>query len=223
MEKILSFINNPIFKLSIVLIIILFVLFWFIKYYRFYMGNFKEGNVFKSLKRLYRKKDYPFIRQIILPINAKSYAYYDAIVFGDKFVYNIEIKNHDGYLVVDPLDKWIYVNKSAKEKSIPNAFYELEVKSHILNRYLEINPSKIINVCIYNKNTKIKGDKGQYNLISVKQIHSFINHFESLENEGKFPISFIEGKGNFVVSHNVKKAIKRKGVINRLKDLRIKR
>lgn len=223
MESIISFISNPWFKLSILAIIGVFLFVWFLRRYHFYYGNFGEGNVYKSLKKLYDKNDYPFIRQIILPVNAKSYAYYDAIVFGDKFIYNIEIKNHNGYLVVDPLDKWIFIDKNAKEITIPNAFYELEVKTHILNRYLEINPNKIINVCIYNKNTKIKGVKGRNQLINVKQIHSFINYFESIEDEPKIPISFIESKGNFVVSHNMKKLSKRRSVISRLKYLRIKR
>ena len=224
MDKIINFLYDNYFLIIIIYIIIIILLIYLIlKFIKYYFGNFHEANVFRRLKNIYNKFDYPYIKQIILPINKETYAYYDAIVFGDKFIYLLEIKNHQGNILIDPLDDWTYHDKKGQEYHFMNSFYELELKKHIINRFLEVDKHRIIEVTIYNTKTKPQGNKGKNHLIAVNQINSLIQHYEKKENISKFSPDIIEQKGNYILEINIKQRSIRKKVINDLKNQRIKR
>lgn len=223
MDAILKFFTSNIIIIyfSIIFIILLFIL-TLKKLYHYFYGNFNEANIFRRLRRLYKKYDYPFIKEIILPINKESYVYYDAIIFGDYYIYILEIKNHNNTLLIDSLDDWIVKDKKHSIK-IMNPFYELELKKHILNKYIDINLYRIIEVTIYNNKTIIKGNKQNNILIKASQITSLIRHFESNTKYKKFSPNLIEEKGNYILDINVKKRKIRKKIISDLKNQRLKR
>lgn len=224
MDKVIDFFyKNYIFVLILYTIIILVLIFLILKFIKYYFGNFHEANIFRRLKKLYNKYDYPYIQQIILPINKETYAYYDAIVFGDKFIYLLEIKNHIGKVFIDPLDDWTYYDKKGQEHHFMNPFYELELKKHIINRFLEVDKNRIIEITVYNTKTKPQGNKGKNHLIAVNQISSLIQYYEKKENITKFSPDAIEDKGNNILEINVKKKSIRRKVINDLKNQRAKR
>lgn len=223
MSGIIDFlINNQITLLFIYLILFFLVIFFGLKIKHHFIGNFNEASFYRYLKKIYKKYDYPYIKEIILPINKETNIYYDAIVFGDKFIYIIEIKNHQGKLRIDAIDDWYYINKNNKYPFI-NPFYDLDLKLHVLNRYLEINKYNIIPVTVYSSQTKIEGSKGRNNLIKFSQISAFIKHFESKENVSKFTPDYIEKKGNYLLGINIKNRKERKKLINDLKNSHIKR
>ena len=222
MDNIIDFfINNQITLLFVYFIIIVLVVLLIYKVKHHFFGTFNEAKFYRYLKRLYKEKDYPYIKEIILPINKETYLYYDAIVFGDKFIYLIEIKNHNGEVKIDPLDDWYYYKN--KVHPFINPFYDLDLKLHVLNRYLEINKYRLIPVTVYSPQTKIVGYKGKNNLIMFSQIAAFIEHFESNPNTKKFTPDFIEEKGNYILDINIKKKSIRKQVINDIKNNHIKR
>lgn len=223
MNSIINFLlNNQITLLIIYLLVILLITFIVLNIKHNYIGNFNEASFYRILKKLYKKYDYPYIKEIILPINKETNIYYDAIVFGDKFIYIIEIKNHQGKVKIDPIDDWYYINKNKKFPFI-NPFYDLDLKLHVLNRYLEINRFHIIPITVYSKNTLVEGSKGNNNLIKFSQITSFIKYFESKENVSKFSADFIEKKGNYILDINVKNRKARRRLIYDLKNSHIKR
>ncbi|MGL4382374.1 MAG: nuclease-related domain-containing protein, partial [Bacilli bacterium] len=115
-----SILLNESLMIFIYVISILLILIIVIRFYLSKRGYFGEGNIYKILKKLYLKNDYPYIKQIILPINKQNYVYYDAIVFGDYFIYIIEVKNHNGRIIIDPLDDWIYVDSKETKYTINN-------------------------------------------------------------------------------------------------------
>lgn len=222
-EQILKNIYGNTFLLIIiyVLIIIIFIVL-VLKIRKILKGNFGEANIFRRLKRIYNQYDYPYINQIILPINKESFAYYDSIVFGNKFIYILEIKNHSGNIKVDAIDDWIYLDKNKEKYTIVNPFYELELKKHILNRFLEIDRSRIIEVVVYNNNTKCIGNKKNHHLIAVNQIAALIKHYEK-KDVSRFTPDLIEKKGNYILDINIKNKKIRKKVINDLENQRTKR
>ncbi|MDL2211838.1 NERD domain-containing protein [Erysipelotrichaceae bacterium OttesenSCG-928-M19] len=224
MKEIINFItSNYYIIIAIYLIVFVLLIILFYKFKHSYIGTFSEANIFRKLKKIYKKYDYPYIKEIILPINKESYAYYDAIVFGDKFIYLIEIKNHHGDILIDPLDDWVYVESSNKQHPFINPFYELELKKHIINRFLEININRIIEIVVYNTKTKPQGSKGKNHLIAANQLNSIIKHYESRENIPKFSPDLIEDKGNYLLEINIKKKKIRRKVINDLRNQRTKR
>ena len=224
MNAIISFFSNNYYLLFIIYILGFLLLVYFVfKLRNHFVGNFHEANVIRKLKKIYHKYNYPYIKEIILPINQESYAYYDAIVFGDKFIYLLEIKNHAGTILIDPLDDWIFIDSKKKKFVFMNPFYELELKKHILNRFLEINKTRIIEIVVYNNATKLEGSKGKNHLISFNKLSSIIRYYEEKENVSKIPPNVIEKKGNYILEINVKKRKIRKEVINGLKDQRMKR
>lgn len=214
--------NNSILLLITYVLIVLVVIYVIYRIIHHFTGNFGEGNVHKRLKKVYGKYDFPYIKQIILPINEETYAYYDAIVFGDRFIYLIEIKNHKGKLIVDGINDWVYIDDKQNEHVFINAFYENDVKKHILNRFLNLNQYRIIEVVVLNNKTSYFGQKGKNNLINAKQLKAFIQHFESKENIGKIHPAYIVKKGNELLGLDVKKRSVRKRVINDLKNQRTK-
>lgn len=215
--------NNSILLLLTYILIILLVIYVFYRLIHHFTGNFGEGNVYKRLKKIYSKYDYPFLKQIILPINEETYAYYDAIVFGDRFIYLIEIKNHKGKLIIDEINDWGYIDDKQDEHVFINAFYENDVKKHILNRFLNLNQYRIIELVVLNNRTSYFGEKGKNNLINAKQLRAFIEHFEAKENIGKINPQYIVKKGNELLAIDVKKRKMRKQVIDDLKDQRTKK
>ncbi|MDF9867371.1 hypothetical protein OKW22_000941 [Bacilli bacterium PM5-3] len=218
MNKIVGiFLNNYYLLLAFYVLVALLVIFLIIIIKHNVVGIFHEASIFRRLKNLYKKYDYPYINEIILPINKESYAYYDAIVFGDKFVYLIEIKNHNGNLLIDPLDDWQYIKKNKQSFSFMNPFYELELKKHILNRFMEIDKNRYIEIVVYNNSTIINGKKGKNHLVAANQLNSLIRHYESMDNIQKFSPDFIEKKGNYILGINIKKRSIRKSVISDLK------
>lgn len=216
------FYTNTFFVIIFYLVTTILIIIIAFKLKHYFKGTFNEANVFKRLKRIYNKSDYPFIKEIILPINKESFAYYDAIVFGNRFIYLIEIKNHSGYLKIDPLDDWIYTDKNKNKHLIINPFYELELKKHILNRFLEVDRSRIVEVVVYNTNTECIGNKGNHHLIAVNQINALITHYES-KKISVFSPELIEKKGNYILGINNKNLKIRKKVISDLKNQRSKR
>ncbi|MEG0283718.1 MAG: nuclease-related domain-containing protein [Erysipelotrichales bacterium] len=214
--------NNNILLFIVYFILLLIVILIIYKIKKKYYANFGEAIVFRKLKQLYNKNDYPYIKNIILPINDEAYAYYDAIVFGNKYFYIIEIKNHKGYLKIDEVDDWVYSDNS-EQHSFINPFYELEVKKHILNRYIEIDKARIIEITVYNKQTKPVGKKGHNHLINVSQLKSLINHYEKNPDISTIPPKVVEEKGNYLLDIDVKKRNIRKKVISDLKNQRVKR
>lgn len=221
MGKIITnFINtNYYIVFFFLLLIIVLLLLLGRRVYHYFHGNFGEGNIFRRLKKLYEKYDYPYIKQIILNYNKKSYAYYDAIVFGNYYVYILEIKNHHTTLKIDPIDYWQF--KEGNEIiNIINPFYELEIKKHILRRYLEIDAHRIIDVVIINDKTTINGPKGNNHLIKPSQITALIRHYETNPKVSKMPPKFIEKIGNNILRLNKKK--KRRQIINNIKNQRVK-
>lgn len=216
------FLNNKIILLFVYIIAIGLLALIIYQIKRYFWGNFNDAKFFRYLKRIYKKYDYPYIKEIILPINKETYLYYDAIVFADKFIYLIELKNHKGTLVIDPLDDWYFHDKKNTYPFI-NPFYDLDLKLHVLNRYLDINKYRLIPVTIYSPQTNLVGHKGKNNLIMYSQINSFIKHFENNPHTKKFSADFIEEKGNYILDINVKKRSIRKKVINDLKNNHIKR
>lgn len=214
--------SNPIFYLFFYLVLIIIIIFIIRYIQNTFIGNFKEAKLFKYLKRLYKQEDYPYIKEIILPINSDTYVYYDAIVFGDKYIYIIEFKNHDGLLLIDPVDDFTFVNRNMKSYTFTNAFYETELKKHILNRFLEVNRERIVEIILVGPKTKIEGIKGNNYLIRLNQVNNFIKYHENKSDISKFNIDFIESKGNYLLSSNVKKRSIRKKIIDELKNSRSK-
>lgn len=200
----------------LLIIIILAILIVIVKNY--YYGNFGEGNIFKTLNKIYHKYDYPYIKQIILPINKGVYTYYDAIVFGDYYIYIIEVKNHDGLLMVDTLSDWTFIDKKTKEHTLSNPFYDNEVKKHILNRLLDLKDNRIIEIIVANNGVNLKGRKGDNIIVRRKDLAKIIRQFENRPSVSKMPPAFIEKKGNFLLSANIKNRKIRKKVINDLID-----
>jgi len=224
MDKLLEIILENYYLLVVGYLLLALLLIYIIsKIIKYNIGTFHEANVFKRLKKIYKKYDYPYIKEIILPINKDSYAYYDAIVFGNKFFYLLEIKNHNGPILIDPLDDWQCLNNKKHAISFMNPFYELELKKHILNRFVEIDKNRFIEVVVYNNKTKPQGKKGKNHLISVAQISSLINHYENKQDIKGFSPDFIEKKGNYLLEINVKKRSVRKSVITDLKIQHTKR
>lgn len=215
--------NNSILLLLTYILVVIIAVYTVYRIIHYFSGNFGEGNVHKRLKRIYNKYDYPFIKEIILPINEETYAYYDAIVFGDRFIYLIEIKNHKGKLIVDDINDWSYIDDHQKEHVFINAFYENDVKKHILNRFLNLNQHRIVELVVLNNKTSYFGQKGNNNLINAKQLKAFIQHFEAKDNIGKINPQYIVKKGNELLALNVKKRGVRKSVINDLKNQRTKK
>ena len=223
MQTIIDFVLKYDYLAFALLIVLLIGLILLIKMIiKIVIGNFNEANVFKRLKKIYKTNDYPYIKEIILPINKETYAYYDAIVFGNKFFYLIEIKNHKEQLFIDPLDDWYFVNKK-KKIAFTNPFYELELKKHILNRFLEIDKNRLIEVVVYNTVAVPKGNKGKNHLIAVNQINALIKHYEQKDDLKSFGPDFIEKKGNYLLEIAINKKKIRKNVIEDLKSQRIKR
>lgn len=205
------------FILSYIIIIVLVIyLFFLLKH--IIVGNFGEGNVLLTLKKIHKKYDYPYIKHIILPINKGVYTYYDAIVFGDYYIYIIEIKNHDGLVQIDTLDDWVYVDKRMKEHIITNPFYENEIKRHILNRLLDLKEDRIVEIIVANNTTNIKGRKGNNIVIRKKDLANTIYKYEHNATVSKLSHNFIEKKGNFLLSADVKNKKIRKKVIHDLID-----
>ncbi|MDR1781843.1 MAG: NERD domain-containing protein [Bacilli bacterium] len=215
-----NFIDTHYYIVFIFMIIVLIlVLLLLRKIYLYFHGNFGEGNIYKRLRRLYNEYDYPFIKQIILSYNNKSYAYYDAIVFGDYYIYVFDIKNHHTTLKIDPIDYWQFQEKD-EIITIINPFYELEIKKHILRRYLEVDAYRIIDVVIINDKTKVVGQKGNHHLIKPSQITSLIRHYEQEATVSKMNPKFIEKIGNNILTINQKK--NRRKIINNIKNQRVK-
>lgn len=203
------------------MILIIIILYFFLK--KKYIGTFHEANIFRRLKRLYMKSDYPFIREIILPFNKENYAYYDAIVFGDRFIYVLEIKNQPGILKIAPVNDWLYVDNTNKEHPFLNAFYELNVRKLILNRFLDVHSSRIIEVVIYNNKTTVVGDKGSNHLINYRQIVPLIKQYEKRKEFDIIDPRLIEKMGNGILDYNIRNRKIRNTVINDLKSQRCKR
>ena len=223
MDKLINFFtNNQLALLAIYLILVIIIIYLIFLIKHHFFRNFNEAKFYRYLKRLYKEKDYPYIKEIILAINKETYIYYDAIVFGDKFIYLIEIKNHNGELKIDPLDDWYFNNKN-KLFAFINPFYDLDLKLHVLNKYLEINKYRLIPLVVYAPHTKIVGYKGKNNLIMFSQIAAFINHFEGNEKTKAFSPDFIENKGNYILDINIKNKRIRREVLNDLKNNHIKR
>lgn len=214
--------TNPIFYLVFYIVLIIIILLIIKLIFNKHIGKFKEAKLFKYLKKLYKQTDYPYIKEIILPINEDTYVYYDAIVFGDKYIYIIEFKNHDGLLMIDPVDDFTYIDSNLNKNTFTNAFYETEVKKFILNRFLEINKDRIIEVVVIGPKVKVQGEKGNNYLIKLSQVNNFIKKHENHSDIPKFDIDFIESKGNYLLSSNVKKKKIRRKIIDELKNNRYK-
>lgn len=216
--------GNTIITVIFYLIIFILVVIFLLYLYKVNFGNFNEASLFKRLKRLYKEKDYPYIKEIILPLNEQQQIYYDAIVFGDKFIYLIEMKNHVGTLHIDPLNDWYYQDGKNKKISFTNPFYELDVKKHVLNKFLKQNQARYVELVVYNLNTKIEGNKGLgNNLVSIKQLNSFIKYQEQHSDLAIMDPTNIEKMGNYLLSINIKKKKVRYKLINKLKNQRVKK
>jgi len=186
-------------------------------------GIFGQATLYTRLRKLYDEKDYPWIKEIILPLNDQQYLFYDAIVFGDKHIYLIEMKNQKGEIVSDLLDDWYFIDGKMNQIIIPNAYYDLEVKTHILNKLLRQHLNRYINVIVCNEETTIKPPYDKNRIINVKQIESFIKFHEQKSNLKTISIKNIENMGNFILSKNVSNWFIRRKEINKVKNQRIKK
>ncbi|MDR3214883.1 MAG: NERD domain-containing protein [Bacilli bacterium] len=221
LKIITNFIDNHYYLVFIFFLIIFFIILFIIKkIYRYHHGLFGEGNIYKRLRKLYSNYDYPYLKHIILNYNKKSYAFYDAIVFGDYYIYILEIKNHHHTLKIDPIDYWSFMEHH-HEITIMNPFYELEIKKHILRRYLEVEQARIIEITIINDKTKTVGNHGPNHLIKSTQLQSLIKHYENNPALSKMNAHYIEKIGNNLLDVNQKK--KKHQVINNIKNQRTKR
>ncbi|WP_423363744.1 nuclease-related domain-containing protein [Mycoplasma sp. P36-A1] len=215
--------NNTIVTYILYIIAIITIIILLFKLKKKFYGNFSETNLFRRLKIIYKEYDYPYIKEIILPMNKENYIYFDAIVLADKYIYIIEMKNHSSKLYADNLNEWYLINNKDKKITITNPYYELDVKKHVLNRYLNIDANRIIPIVVYNIDTHIISKDNPINLISIKQLKSFITKFESSSNYPKFKGEFIEKVGNELLSYNVKNPKIRYKVINKLLNQRTKK
>jgi len=222
--QVLDFLSQH-FYLMIAAYVVVFLLLVLI-IYKIYLkrnGHFGQTNLYRRLKKLYKEKDYPWIKEIILPINDQQYLFYDAIVFGDKHIYLIEMKNQHALIHTDKIDDWSFQDKKNKAILIPNAFYDLDLKTHILNKLLQINTRVYIPVIVYNNHTQIKKPFNKNRIISVKQVSAFINHHEQASKLPKMSVSKIEELGKEVLDENITNYFIRRKVLGMIKNQRLKR
>ncbi len=135
------------------------------------------------LFRFAKNHDWLLVNQVHIALESeKKQAKIDAVLFGDKYVYQIAFREYPGAVTGDGNDAQWIVMRGRRSLLITNPLLANESRKHVLATSLQIDPSNVINVVVISKNSlvdEIKTASGYQLVVSEKEFAKAINYIEA--------------------------------------------
>ncbi len=135
--------------LTAIIIIIVLYFFPIIKktfrrrHFRYFMG--------KKIYKIAHDNDYLLLQNLVLKVNADSYAKFDHILFGNKYFYLINDKSYSGDVIGSNRDElWQYYGNSNTSQSIKNPLRVNQRRIDYFSNVTGIEKELLINIVVYN-------------------------------------------------------------------------
>lgn len=141
-----------------------------------------------SLFRIAKNHDWLLVNKVTLlsPIDQKK-ATIDAVLFGDKYVYQIAFREYPGAVTGDGTDaQWLILRRS-DSLMVTNPLLAGETRKHVLASVLQIDPSNVINVVVIAKNSLLDDIKTSSAYQLVVSERDFIKAIEYVESSSQIP------------------------------------
>lgn len=134
------------------------------------------------LFRYAKNHDWLLVNQVHLALESENkQAKIDAVLFGDKYVYQIAFREYPGAVTGDGNDAQWIVMRGKRSLLITNPLLANESRKHVLATALQIDPSNVINVVVIAKNSlidDIKTASGYQLVVSEKDFGRAIGYIE---------------------------------------------
>lgn len=187
-------IKNLIFWVIIALVVVIFIIFLFMKINskdkHYYGKNPKNKKLDRKIKKYARDRDFLFLTDVFLPVDNNKAILIDDIILGNKYIYVISQKHWDGYVKGFEYDtKWLLTMK-VRTNYVDNPLIGNRYKVQTLMRFLkEKNDENIVNIVALSNNSKFNSIQTQplENVVKMKFLFKLIDDYEknSLFNDIK--------------------------------------
>lgn len=124
-----------------------------------YLVEITSRRLFKRRFRVHlfryaKNHDWLLVNKVHLALTEeKKQARIDAVLFGDKYVYQIALRDYPGAVTGDGHDAQWIVMRGKRSLLITNPLLANETRKHVLSTALQVDPSNIINVVVVARNS----------------------------------------------------------------------
>lgn len=165
---------------------VVFVLFDFINEFIIRKTFKKRFSVF--MYRIAKNHDWLLVNKVILAANNDGKrTTIDAVLFGDKYVYQIAFREYPGAITGDGSDAQWLVLRRQDSLMVTNPLLAGETRKQILASALQIDPNNVINVVVIARNSMIDDIKTSSAYQLVVSETDFIKAIEFVEASSPIP------------------------------------
>lgn len=113
------------------------------RHFRYYMG--------KKIYKIAHDNDYLLLQNLVLKVNADSYAKFDHILFGNNYFYLINDKSYSGDVIGSNRDEiWQYYSTATTAQGIKNPLRVNQRRMELFSNITGIDKELLINIVVYN-------------------------------------------------------------------------